>query len=713
MRDLEGRALSNVLVSNGEHVVRTDHNGRYVIEAIPASDLGTQNGVHAALGSHSYVWVSVPDGHSAYGGFFRPAPQSSSAIDFTLAADPGYVSPAHSLAHITDTHVHTHDGRVAGVDELGEDLEHLREHAGPDMLVATGDLSNWGTMAELGAYEKVTGSLGTPVYSVFGGHDGDQELHEGPGWGASCVRNYERVLGPVYYSFDRGGRHFVAYAKEDYFFSAYDLIRKERWFWQDLAAQPEGREIVLMMHTPPSRRFLDQLQAYNVTLVMHGHTHSSKVFTYGRTMVAGLTPLSFGGSDSNPRGYRMVEFDREKFRFELVPLGRDRRGSRTVASPPASEGTLGDLVWQTKLPTNTHRATPVLHNGDLLVSLQDESSRQENGVCRVGLADGRTVWRVRTDSAVRNRVTVADAGVCLAVTSTGRLFCIDAASGEVRWHADTPEFPDRWIATSPVVADGVVFVGAKGGYAAYELASGVPVWNKRFVGTPDLTADEVGDKWGSYASPLVFEGLLIAFVPRRGLVALECETGQVAWEHPMAGTQDYWAAPVMADGRLVSGGGQGELLAVAPQSGEDLWCEEVMPEPRNEDDSPMTPSAEQRYVSGLEVDGDRIYASTSQGQLVCCALDTGVVYWTFQSGRDLLDMVPGRRGVRSLLAASAVVGDTLLVPGLDGVLYRLDPSTGVPVGSATFGSPLTAAPCLLEDGFVVTTWDGHLFRYGI
>jgi len=710
-----------VLVSNGEHIVRTNPDGRYVIEAIPSADLSARNRVHTALSSHSYIWVSIPDGHSAHDGFYRQVPESSRAVDFTLATNPAYATPEHSLAHITDTHVFTHDGEVAGVDELGEDLERLKEHTGPDMLVATGDLSNWGTMSELSAYNEVTGSVGVPVYSVFGGHDGDQELYEGPGWGASCVRNYEQVLGPVYYSFDRGGRHFVAYAKEDYFFSRYDLIRKERWFWQDLAAQPEGREIVLMMHTPPSKRFLDQLQAYNVALVLHGHTHASKVFTYGRTMVAGLTPLTFGGYDSNPRGFRTVEFGRQGFQFDLVPLGRDRRGSKRVASPPASEGTLGRLVWQTKLPANTHRATPVLYDGDLLVSLQDESSRQQNGVCRVALADGQIVSHFRTDSAVRNSVTVTDGGVCLAITSTGRLYCIDTASGGVRWHVDTPEFPNRWIATSPVVADRVVFVGAKGGYAAYALESGDLVWNKRFVGTPDLTADETGDKWGSYASPLVFEDLLITFVPRRGLVAIACETGQVVWERPLDGTEDYWARPVLADNRLVSGGGQGELLAVAPRSGEDLWREEIMPEIRNEDRFFITPmssphstkSADQRYVSALEVDGGRVYACTSQGQVVCCDLETGSVFWRFQSGPDLLDMNPGRREITSLLAASSAVGDTLLVPGLDGVLYRLDPFTGVPVGRATFGSPLTAAPVLLEDGFAITTWDGHLFRYGV
>ena len=708
VHDTDGLGVGGVLVSNGEHVVRTGRDGRYAIEALPSTGPdGADRNVRGRLGGHPFIFVTVPDGYMVDGGFYRSAPQSSGALDFMLTRQAAKERPEFTLAHVTDTHVDTHDGRPIGIDELGEDLERVRSETEPALIVATGDLTEQGTLSELGAYDGVVRSTGSTVFSVFGGHDGNEEVRAGPGYGATCTRNYQQVYGPVYYSFDWGGRHFVAYANEDHYFSAYDLIYKERWLKLDLSLQPEGRETVLMMHAPPSRRLLDCLQDYNVTLVLHGHTHSSKVFTYGRTTVASLTPLRFGGLDTSSRGYRTVRFKPAGFDFELAPLGMvGRRPPRRSATAQAESGSVGSQVWQTDLPANVHRAAPVLWGGDLFVSLQDESSGGENGVCRVSSSTGEVVWRARTDSAVRNSVTVAQDGACLACTSAGRLYNIDAASGEIRWQIDTPEFPERWIATSPAVGGGAVFVGAKSGYAAYNLETGDELWATRFAGTYDLIADPAGDKWGCYASPIVCDDLLLTFVPRRGLVALDRATGRIRWEVALDGTEDYWAAPVLAGGRLVSGGEPGKLMAVAPQSGEVLWHTEVMgvhqPDPKG-------PGF--RYASGLAEDGGRIYATTSQGEVVCCDTRTGDVVWTFRSGQDLLDMTPGRRGVRSLLAAPAATQDSLLAAGLDGVLYSLDAATGGVLGEVRFDAPLTSAPRLLADGFVLATWDGRLFRY--
>ena len=719
VRDPEGHGVGGVLVSNGEHVVLTDLHGRYTIEALPPAEAGDAEGkirghygdaegkVRGHLGGHRFILVTVPDGYTADGGFYHPVPQSSGTLDFFIARDPARKSPEFTLAHVTDTHVDMQDGQPVGTDELREDLEQLKSDSGAALVVATGDLTEQGTLGELCAYDEVAKSAGPPIFPVFGAHDGGEEVKTSPGWGATCTGNYQKVLGPVCYSFDWGGRHFVTYANEDYLFSRYDLIYKERWLKQDLALQPEGRETVLMMHAPPSRQLLDRLQSYNVTLVLHGHTHSSKVFTYGRTTVSSLTPLRFGGADTNPRGYRAVRFKHGGFDFNMVPMGRVHRNSSPRPAVSNTESGLTEsLVWKTTLPANVHRATPVLWDGDLLVSLQDESSRRENGVCRISASTGKEVWRVRTDSAVRNSVTIARNGACLAFTSAGRLYSIDATSGEVRWQVDTPEFPERWIATSPAVCDDAVYVGAKSGYAAYDLETGEGLWHTQFAGTMDLVADPTGDKWGCYASPLVYDDLIITFVPRRGLVALDRAGGRVVWELPIEGTDDYWAKPALVGNRLVTGGEPGMLIVLEAQSGKVEWRAEVMAEYE-----PYPGNSGFRYASGLTVDQNHIYATTSQGEVICCDLATGDLNWTFLSGHDLLDMTPGRRNVRSLLAAPAVTQGKLLVAGLDGVLYHLNATNGKRVGEARFDSPLTAAPCLLPDGFVVATWDGLLVRY--
>ena len=73
-----GRGLENVCVSNGEHVVRTDAEGRYRLEIEP--------------GEHRFVWVSVPGGFRLPADFHRPTRgwgASRRDVDFELVPEPG------------------------------------------------------------------------------------------------------------------------------------------------------------------------------------------------------------------------------------------------------------------------------------------------------------------------------------------------------------------------------------------------------------------------------------------------------------------------------------------------------------------------------------------------------------------------------------------------------------------------------------------------
>ena len=699
VHESSGRGLSGVLVSNGELIVQTDADGGYAIEADPRI--------------HSFVFVSLPDRYRADGSFYQRVPEASGTIDFALVSEPERTEREFVLAHITDTHIVAHENcSLVGANtisprRLARDLAQLEAEAAPNLIINTGDLTNMGTMPELQAYKKALEGVKAPIMSQFGGHDGDEEYHEAGHWGATfrgagstCVRNYEQVLGPVNYSFDWGGRHFVLYANEDYMFSEYDQIRMARWFWEDLALQPEGREIILAVHWPPSRAFLDRLSAYNVTLVLYGHTHASKVFTYRNILVATPTTFCFGGTDSNPRGYRLVQFKEQGSDMEFRPLSRAAPRVETPGQIQAGQAVL-DLTWECRLPAHMHRAAPVVHEGDLLISLQDEDDARQAGVCRVAGDTGQILWHSKLDSSVRNSVALAGKDRCIAVSIAGRLYCLDTRTGRVIWQRDTRGFPERWVNSSPVVAGDTVYMGAKSGYGAYDATTGVRRWETRFIGTLDLIADAIGDKWGCYASPCVYRDLLVALVPRRGFVAMRRDNGRVEWERGLKGTEDFWASPIVVGDLLVSGGDNGKLILLRPDSGETVWHRfviESMPYHSN-------------WVGGLAVTANRIYAVTVEGKMLCCALETGDVLWGFQSGEDLLDMPYFHREIRTILAPPVPYRDMVIVCGLDGGLYLLDAESGECRSHSQFDAPVTAAPCVLDDGFCVASWDGRLYRY--
>ena len=114
----------------------------------------------------------------------------------------------------------------------------------------------------------------------------------------------------------------------------------------------------------------------------------------------------------------------------------------------------------------------------------------------------------------------------------------------------------------------------------------------------------------------------------------------------------------------------------------------------------------------MTVNGKRIYVTTPDGEAQCYDMHSGQLYWRFQTGEDLLDMTPYRRGIRSILAAPVVFGDRLLIGGCDGVLYVLDAQLGECQSHIFLGSPVTAAPCIVEDGFYMATYAGKVLYFG-
>ena len=681
MEDLSGRVLGGVLVSNGEQIVQTDEEGRYALAVEP--------------GVHRFVFVTVPDGFRATSGFYSSTRNwmgAQDGVDFWLEPAPERAARQFTLVQITDTHVVTEGEMLTSGEVLAEALQQLVREADPDMIVASGDLTNRGELAELSRFREAVETVPTPVFPLFGGHDGNEERHEGVSQaGNTFTRHFEAVFGPSYYSFDWGGCHFVFYPNEQSFFSPEDQARKEVWFWTDLELQPADREIVVVVHTHPPVSFLEALSRYNVRLVLHGHWHSSKVFSYGEMVVAATPPFCFGGIDTSPRGYRVVRFGEEGAEVELCAL--KSTGVSLPSEDTPVEVSLDEiglrLRWEQQLPGGLHRAAPVQARDRLLLSLRDEGYPARNGVCCIEVGSGDLVWQARTDATVKNSVAVAD-GICGAVSVTGRVYALEEASGRLLWHANLPGYPDRWVYTSPVIADGTLYAGAKAGYAAFDLKTGEQQW---YVPVED------SDNWSCYASPQVYEDLLLLLVQRRGLMALDRQSGDAVWEQQI-GVEYPYPTPVVTGDLLISGGdSSGEtshLTALQAISGEVVW------------DKPILSSS---YPTGLLVRDGLIYAATPEGEALCFDFNSGALRWRFQTEDSLLDMVPYRRGVRSILAAPVYFEDCLLICGCDGCLYALDAASGKCRGRVVFGSPITAPPCVVEGGLFVGTYDGRIFYF--
>jgi 3',5'-cyclic AMP phosphodiesterase CpdA len=200
------------------------------------------------------VFVSLPDGYGTGGAFWRAV--SAPPLDFALMARP---APAFfSFVHASDTHVSAQSvGRL-------QQLRALAEERRPDFVLVTGDLVRdalrVGEEEARGYYDLYTNEIRrfpVPVWSVPGNHENfGIERHlslvsaSHPLYGKGM---YRARLGPNYYSFTRGGVHFVGLDSvgiSDLWYYGHIDPTQLAWLRADLERVPEGTPVVTFNHIP-------------------------------------------------------------------------------------------------------------------------------------------------------------------------------------------------------------------------------------------------------------------------------------------------------------------------------------------------------------------------------------------------------------------------------------------------------------------------------
>jgi eukaryotic-like serine/threonine-protein kinase len=221
------------------------------------------------------------------------------------------------------------------------------------------------------------------------------------------------------------------------------------------------------------------------------------------------------------------------------------------------------------------------------------------------------------------------------------------------------------IVTSPVVADGVVYIGALDGHLyAIDQQTGKEKWNFK-------------SSMAIASSPAIAGGTLYFVSSRGALAALDLATGKPQWvfsteyerkfeaknlhgyPSPAQTIPDAWdifmSSPAVANGKVYFGSGDGNVYAVDAQSGVALWkfaTKDVV-------------HASPAVANGL------VYIGSWDSYLYALDADTGLEKWSFKSGED--PIIHNQVGFQS---SPAVDGETVYVGCRDAHVYALDALTG-------------------------------------
>ena len=319
-----------------------------------------------------------------------------------------------------------------------------------------------------------------------------------------------------------------------------------------------------------------------------------------------------------------------------------------------------------------------------------------------------------------------------------------------RWQTKIGE----WVIASPVVANGMVFVGSgshggigSGAICALAAKTGELLWERRFNHDVVLSGCVLGGK-------------VLLFAVYNRLLALDAQTGDVLWQ--VAVPSEVTASPVAWQNVVYFGCDDGRVLALGTQSGQRIW------EYRTEMGVHSSPlvwqgrvyvgSADYRlyalkagsgeleweFMTGGEIYSSpafhqgRVYVSSADRRLYCIDADSGRQVWEFQTGGPVESspaawqsfVYVGSRDKRIYAVdaetgthlwnfetkdwvngSPALSGRALYCGSHDGMLYSLESHTGVCLWQYDTGAQLQSSPAVSGRAVYVAGRDGAVYCF--
>lgn len=564
------KPLKNVKVSDGLNVVATGADGTFTL---------------AGHERERFVFITTPSGYKTWNQHYRRIESSVQSYDFGLIPyDAGLgKSGAHRFVHISDTEIFNTDNNEVWAD-------HLRQYVNNEkvaFIVHTGDICyEKGLKAHIELMN--TRNMQVPVFYCLGNHD----LVKGK-YGEELFENY---YGPVYYSFDVAGVHYVVtpMAGGDYQ-PGYTRDDVCRWLKNDLAHIDPQTPVYFFNHdlltygddfTYRGKTESIDLNAYNLKAWIYGHWHINYRKQQGNVQTVSTATLDKGGIDHSLGAYRTLHVDgKGNFTSELrycylerqlhvaSPVGRTGTSTLTVNAyssvSPVKQVTYTCLQGNKVLLKNKslHPHTDWTWGAEL--SLRSEWAGKEltlNVVATLG--NGETMRQTQTFTYVPQQETVR------LEQNWDNLLGNAAHAGGVTTASLDSTLTLAWVKnvganlymTSPLIHNGVIYVASldedlkgKAHLYALEGTTGQLLWKYPVQNSIKNTIVIARDK-------------VFAQDAEGTLYAVDCRTGALCWKYqlPVNGLPALIEGLVASENVVYAGTGKG-LSALEAETGRLLW----------------------------------------------------------------------------------------------------------------------------------------------
>ncbi len=312
----------------------------------------------------------------------------------------------------------------------------------------------------------------------------------------------------------------------------------------------------------------------------------------------------------------------------------------------------------------------------------------------------KPAWVFKTGGAVLSSAAVAQ-GVAYFGSDDRNLYAVNLADGNLLWKYST----GGKIRSTPAVAEGVVYFGSyDGNVYALCAKTGEKIWQFATGGERHFEAkglhgakpssQTIPDFWDLYASsPAVAEGVVYIGSGDGNLYALCAKTGQLLWSFATGNV--VHSSPAVAGGVVYFGSFDSCLYAVSAKDGRQLWKFQGGTDPQNHNREGVqaSPSVADGVVYCGSRDfnfyaldaatGEKKWAHNITWSNATAAVADGKVYYgtsipPFFVGLNAADGTEAVKAPMPLMVFSspALAGGKAYVGSFDGCLYEIDLAAG-------------------------------------
>src|ERR1700733_1610330 len=308
----------------------------------------------------------------------------------------------------------------------------------------------------------------------------------------------------------------------------------------------------------------------------------------------------------------------------------------------------------------------------------------------------RVKWKFQTKGMVFSSPAVVG-GVIYVGSNDRNLYAVDLSSGTEKWKFATK----GRITSSPAVADGVVyFVSYDSSLYAVSVADGKLKWKfqtggeRRYAEThlhgSQPVAETMPDPFDFYlSSPVVWNGAVFFGSGDGNIYSLNAASGELNWKFKTGDV--VHAAPAIADGTLFIGSWDSYFYALDAMTGKEEWRFKTDEDPEIHNQVGIQSSA--AVVDGI------VYFGCRDSNFYAVDAKTGLKKWAFSN--------QGSWVIGSPAVADGVV---YFATSDSGLFHALDAKTGTSVFSLNFqGWPMFSSPAIAGNMLYIGSHSGRLF----